>query len=380
MNTIWTILAAIVFALIGKSIGRFYAKTHLTDDTSAVLTVAALRTSLKRVGRVAIGAFLTWLVMIALSSFIAKWITVVGWIPLILMNCCLALLAGTAASLAALLDRPFRWDSIQALIDQRERLIAYLKRFIPVLFFVVVVGAASPIHAADACFFGVDLSPSVNASDSRDARTFLKNTAADSAVMFGCGRAVAVAMGCEVRFARRVWLDVPAEQSPADCSKAEPEPLTGHSRFWVFIRGIAESRKRDAVQSCEEDEKARVRKRDADRAKFAAAFESAFEASDHLGCSRITASIRDALGSGLYRAIVVTSDMVDNPTTNLRGIIVPHGTRVIIILTRPNLEYARAEISLARAAAWSRIPGVTVVTTAELRSDLWRSVLSGPSR
>lgn len=379
MNTIWTILAAVIFALIGKSIGRFYAKTHLTDDTSAMLTVAAHRASLKRVGRVAIGAFLTWLVMIALSSFIAKWITVIGWIPLILMNCCLAFLAGTAASLAGLLDRPFRWDAIQALIDQRERLIAYLKQLIPVLVFVVV-GAACSIHAADACFFGVDLSPSVSVSDSHDAVTFLKDTAADSAAMFGCGRAVAVALGCEVRFARRVWLDVPAKQPSVDCSKAEPEPLTGHSRFWVFIRGVAESRKREAVRRCEEDEEGRVRTLDADRASFAAKFESAFEASDHLRCSRITASIRDALGSGLYRAIVVTSDMIDNPTTNLRDIIVPPGTRVIIILTRPSLEYARVEDSLARAASWSRIPGVTLVTTAELRSDLWPSILAGSSR
>ena len=58
MKVFLTMLAAIVLALIGKIIGRFYAKTHLTDDTSAVLTVAAHRASLKRVGRVGHISFL----------------------------------------------------------------------------------------------------------------------------------------------------------------------------------------------------------------------------------------------------------------------------------------------------------------------------------
>jgi hypothetical protein len=403
MRTIWTILVAIAFALVGKSVGRFYAKTHLTDDTSAILTVSAHRVSLKRVGRVAIGAFLAWLVMIVLSSFIARWITIIGWAPLIVMNCCLALLAGTASSISALARRPYRWDMLQAMIEQRERLIEYLKRFLPVLIVVTMaaVGTAQPVgtaqaigtaqavgtaqvvgtaQAVDACFFGVDLSPSVNMSDAQDARKFLKTTAQESTRLLGCKRVVAVSMGCEVRFARRVWLDVPVDRPSVDCSKVEPEPLKGHSSFWEFVRGISDSRKEEAVQRCREEQTAWAQQHQADIAAFADSLDAAFANPEPQRCSRIAASIRDALDSGLYRAIVVTSDMVDNPATSLRDVVVPPGTRLIIILTRSNPAYASAQDSLARATGWSRIPGVAVVTTAELRPDLWRSVVQGPRR
>jgi hypothetical protein len=379
MKIVWTILVAVIFALVGKSIGRFRAKTHLTDDTSSILTVAALKASLKRVGHVAIGTFLGWLAMIALASFIARWIKVVGLIPLIAMNGCLALLAGTAATLGGLLSRPARWDALQAHIEQRERLIECLKRFLPLLLIVVLASFGSA-HAEDNCYFGVDLSPSVNVADQHDARAFLKRTGADGARSLGCKHVVAVAMGCDVRFAKRVWLDVPADLPAIDCAKAEPEPLEGHNRFWDFIRGIADSRKEEAVARCEAEKEARTKKHEADVAAFAEALDAAFTTSEPQRCSPITASIRDALNSGLFRAIVVASDAVDNPPASLKGIVVHVGTRVVVILARPNPTYARVEASLARGAALARIPGFTVVTTAELRPDLWRATASDSRR
>jgi hypothetical protein len=379
MKVLWTILVAIVIAVIGKSIGRMHAKNNLTDDTSAVLTHAAHRASLRRVGRVAICAFLATLLMIVLSSFIARWIKVVGLVPFVIMNCCLALLAGTSASLGRLLERPRKWQAIQDHIEQRERLIEYLKRFLPIIAFIVLTAFGSA-RAADDCFFGDDVTPSMSASDQRDAKTFLKATASAAVASFGCKHAVAVAMGCDVRFAKRIWMEVPADIPDIDCSKAEAEPLTGHSSFWDFVRGISEARKEEAVRRCEEDKAARARKHEADIATFGDSLDAAFSASGPQRCSRITDSIRDALNSGIYGTIVFVSDAIDNPPTTLNGIVVPTGSRVILILARPNPAFARVEDSLARAAAWARIPGVTVVTTAELRPDLWRSLATAGSR
>ena len=379
MKVFLTTIVAIVLALIGKIVGRFYAKTHLTDDTSAVLTVAAHRASLKRVGRVAIVTLIVALLMIALGSLIAPWIKVVGWVPFIVMNCCLGLLAGTAASLHALLRRPDKWDAIQVRIDQRKRLIEYLKKFLPVLFVAALV-AAGAAHAADSCYFGVDVSPSMNASDARDARSFMKRTAAGAAATLGCKHVVAVAIGCDVRFAKRVWLDVPSDVPDVDCSKAEADPLKGHSSFWDFVRGVAESRKEEAVRRCEADKAAAAKKHDAEVASFVESFDAAFADPAPQRCSRITASLRDALDSGMYRAIVIASDGVDNPPTSLEGLVVPVGTRVVFILARPNPAYAPVAESLARAAALARISGITVVTTAELRPDFWSSAVSGVSK
>jgi hypothetical protein len=379
MKIFLTIVVAIVLALIGKIVGRFYAKTHLTDDTSAVLTVAAHRASLKRVGRVAIVTLIVALLMIALGSLIAPWIKIVGWLPFIVMNCCLGLLAGTAASLHALLERPDKWDAIQVRIDQRKRLIEYLKKFLPV-FIVAALVAAGTAHAADACFFGFDVSPSMDVSDAHDARSFLKRTGAEAAATLGCSHVVAVAIGCEVRFAKRAWLDVPVDVPDVDCSKVEAEPLQGHSGFWDHVRAIADSRKEDAVRRCEAEKAARAAKHEAEVAAFAKMLDAAFAVSSPQRCSRITASLRDALGGEMYRAIVIVSDAVDNPPASLDGIVVPTGTRVVFILARPNPAYAPVAESLAHAAALARISGITVVTTAELRPDFWSSAVSGGSR
>ena len=378
MKVFLTILVASVFALIGKCIGWFRAKNYLTDDTSAVLTNSAHRASMRRVGRVAIVTFIVSLLMIFLGSLIARWIKVIGWAPFIVMNCCLGLLAGTAASLAALLGRPDKWDAIQVRIDQKERLIEYLKRFLPVV--VVALVAVGSAHAADACFFGFDVSPSMDVSDTHDARSFLKRTGADAAAVLGCKHVVAVAIGCEVRFAKRAWLDVPVDVPDVDCSKAEAEPLQGHSGFWDHVRAIADSRKEDAVRRCEAEKAARASKHEAEVAAFAKMLDAAFAVSSPQRCSRITASLRDALGGEMYRAIVIASDAIDNPPASLDGIVVPTGTRVVFILARPNPAYAPVAESLAHAAALARISGITVVTTAELRPDFWSSAVSGGSR
>jgi hypothetical protein len=228
--------------------------------------------------------------------------------------------------------------------------------------------------------FGIDVSASMDASDYRDARSFMKRTGADAAAVLGCKHVVAVAIGCEVRFAKRVWLDVPADVPDVDCPNAEAEPLEGHSSFWDHVRGIADSRKEDAVRRCEADKASRAAKHEREVAAFADSLDAAFAARGLERCSRITASLRDALGSDMYRAIVIASDAIDNPPASLDGILVPSGTRVFFILARPNPAYAPVAASLSKAAALARISGITVVTTAELQPGFWSSAVSGGSR
>lgn len=97
---------ALAFALIGKGVGGFLAKTYWTDNTSAQLTIEMHRHALKVTGVIALVMLALCLVMLALSGLIAPWLQYVGWIPFLALNCCMAVLAGTAGSLGRLLARP----------------------------------------------------------------------------------------------------------------------------------------------------------------------------------------------------------------------------------------------------------------------------------
>lgn len=380
MKNFWTFVVAAAFALVGKWIGRFVAKTHFTDDTSAILTVGAHRAALARVGRVAIGAFGVWVLMLCIGGLIAKWIRYVGWVPLIALNCCLALLAGTAASLAVLLGRPFRYEALQFLIDQKLRLIEYLKRFIPPIVVIALVGCVTIAHAGGDCVFGIDPTPSVNGADRAEANDYLLKTVFEATEAFGCQRLVTVVVGCDVRHARRRWIDVPPIPPPNDCAKVEPEPLSGHSQVWNFVATVVESRKDDYISECEAKQATRERDLLASRTAFLEVMKSSLIVGQRSECSRITPLAEDLLESGLYRLVVVVTDGVDNPPSSLRGIVVPDGVRVVIVLTRPNPAYARVEEGLARAAEWAKVPGVTVITVAELRPGLWRDLAARSKR
>jgi hypothetical protein len=379
MKYLWTILVALVFGLIGKGIGRVTAKTYFTDSTSKVLTVAMHRAALKKGWRGAIAAFAVWLLMLCLSSLIARWITTVGWIPLIVLNCCLGILAGTAASLAALLDRPAQWEHIQALIDERERLIKYLKRFLPIVVAVLFAGIGQALAGAD-CAVVIDPTDSVSAVDAAAGTDFLKDTIVEVASTFACQHIVTVKVGCDVRFAARTWLDVPSTASAIDCSTVAPKPLSGHSTVWGFVRGIVDFRKEEEVKLCEANNAKNKAAHDALQAAFLDEFSESVTSNDHPRCSRITELVANLAASALYSTIIVVTDAIDNPAPTLNRLSLPPGVHVILVLARPNPEYDRPGEGLARAAGWAEMPGVTVVTVPELRPDYWRATFSRTSR
>ena len=116
------------------------------------------------------------------------------------------------------------------------------------------------------------------------------------------------------------------------------------------------------------------------RQEFLESLKQSLTADQQPECSRITALVANLLESGSNRLIVVVTDALDNPPASPQTLVVPPHVRVVLILARPNPAYGRVEDGLARAAAWARVPGVTVLTTAELRSDVWRTVAGRPPR
>lgn len=367
------LLVALFFAIMGKFIGQFVAKTHFTDDTSAVLTVASHRAAFKKIGLIAICALGVSLIMLFIGGLVAKWIQWVGWIPLMALNACLALLAGTAGSLASLLGRAHRYYEIQRLIDQKKRLIEFLKRFLVVVV-VATVLFTMPASAGGAIAFAVDPTVSVNAADRAEGVAFLLKSAGDAIDLFNCDQVVTITIGCDVRHARRTWIDAPRSVPAADCSKAEPAPLTGHSKLWNRVGPVRRARKDEAVQACQEQQSLEQQKWLVSRQVFLESLKQSLAVDQQPECSRITALVANLLESGQYRLIVIVTDALDNPPASPNTLVVRPDVQVVLILARPNPGYGRVEDGLARAAQWARVPGVTVLTTAELRPDVWRTL------
>lgn len=369
---------ALVAAFVGKGVGGFIAKTYWTDNTSSQLTIAMHRHALKVAGVVALAMLALWLVMLALAGLIAPWLQYIGWIPFVGLNCCMAVLAGTAGSLGRLLARPAQFDAIQVQIDQRRRLIELLKKLFMAV--TVFIGSWTLTSAAGATLtIVVDSSRSGNADDRTAAIDYLVSTVLEATKTYRCERVMVVAAGCDVRHAHRTWLDVSATDDGLDCSKAEPEPLTGHAKFWEKLRPVVEARKAKAVTDCEQATAAKQQSRSAARAAFTESLRDAMSAPTQADCSRIVPLVDNLLQDETNRVIVVVTDAVDNPPASLKGLYVPARTHVVVILVRPNPTFASVDASLARAAEWARIPGVTVMTAEELGPDFWQS-MSGRSR
>ncbi len=138
--------------------------------------------------------------------------------------------------------------------------------------------------------------------------------------------------------------------------------------------GVKASRKAERVSECQVREAARDQEDAEAQRAFTRAFGSALRESERQGCSRIAELVKYLVRSGLHSLIVVVTDAIDNPRSDLDDLVVPPGVHVVIILCRPNPAYAAVDVGLTRAAEWARVPGVTVITAAELRSDLWRSL------
>ena len=331
------------------------------------------RHALKVAGVIALVMLALCLVMLALSGLIAPWLQYVGWIPFLALNCCMAVLAGTAGSLGRLLARPAQFDAIQVQIDQRRRLIELLKKLFMTV--TIFIGSWTFTSAASATLtIVVDSSRSGNAEDRTTAIDYLVSTVFEATKTFRCERVMVVAAGCDVRHALRTWLDVPAADDDLDCSKAEPEPLTGHAEFWEYFQPVVAARKAKEVTKCEQATAARQQSRSAERAAFTKSLRDALSARTQANCSRIVPLVDSLLRDDTNRVIVVVTDAVDNPPAKSKGLSVPNGTHVVLVLIRPNPGFASLEASLARAAEWARNPGVTVSTAAELGPEFWRSV------
>ncbi len=361
---------AMLLALAGKSCGSFLATIRLTDPGSARQTVEAHIQAARRSIIPLLAAGLLAILTFFAPSGVAPWVIAVGWIPLVALNVLLAFLAGLSASLADLLSRPKRYDEFDDEIRRRRRTRGRLQRYLTVIFVVGLSVSITFAGMADACGVFVDETDSLNAVDRDNAVAFVLDTVPHYLATTGCTWVVAGKFAGDGRFERRVWLRAPRRPRSMDCQKAEPEHLAGHVSVFEYARGVAGYLKDKVVQRCEGEQAAELRQYEDDRTTFLNRLTAALAVTPRRSFTRLTDFMKGVVDSGL-RAVVAISDGIDNPPASPRGLVVPAGTDVILILVRPNPRYATAADVLARAREWASLPRVHVVTTGELRPGLW---------
>lgn len=374
MHVLYMVLA-LLGAFMGMGLFMVFAHAELTDPLSARITIDRHLRFFRVAGRAAVAVALVNLLLFACSMFLGETMRYIGILPLVFLNICLASLSGIAGSLARILSAPHKWTLLHAEIDEITRFKEVLRKLFGKFFIVVfIVFTASLAHAGDSCAYVDDPTISVSTTDLATARAYLDTEIVDLAHAAGCRSLVRITVGCDVRHAPRTWFTIPPLPILADCVTARPAPLEGEISLLEHLRGYMEDATKKAVAACETENSRRQAKYAADVAAFRHAVASAPSPAGSDSCSRITELVRYLLARDEFSLIIVVTDLIDNPPADMRTLRVPPGTHVVVILTRPTPPYARVDDGLARAAQWARIPGITVVTVAELTPRLWTTV------
>ncbi len=366
----WLLVACILIAYAMRWIGTHVADALFVDPTSEEITV----NQLLRARRITWIVVVTFVVLVLFSFFLPTQampaFMALNFLLFLPLNLSLAFLSGIYAALGNHLALPGQYDHLCREIRQKETVIAYLSKYLTVLF--VLVAFMNVSYATDsACAGLIDMTASGNPTDRRDAVTFVRNTIFDYVEAKNCSMLVIVPFTGDGRFTRRSWIVPPRRPHETDCSLAEPAPLDGHLALYAGVRAVRDARKAEAVHACVEDQEVRRAKYTAAQRAFLALFDRAITASVTHDWSRISEMVQDILTDGRFTHVFVITDGVDNPVVDPSGLRVPPNTSVTLIVLRGELPYVTRERQSGALRAWQHVPRVTVATVGELDPSFW---------
>jgi len=329
------------------------------------------------------------------------------WVPLLAMHFAGPATAGVLSSIGFLLIYP-RWTQAQknSAHEEATKLAEFEKRLeqlarddepdpnrpddapagpgrTPVAAIVMLIGiwswagVAGSVHAGEqeACAALIDDSASLSAADRERAVEFVEDSLTEFLAAAECRWLVVGRFHEDGRWTKRDWLEVP-KAAPADCSTAQPAPLSGPNAILKDYTNVQESRKDEVVALCERERQAWQKTSEQAWRAFHEAVHSRLgtaNARSDVGTS-IVELLESLAGSGI-RVIVLITDGIDTREA-IPALELPPDVTVILLLGAPDPRYASREAVLEAAKQWQRVGGqLSTILVSELRPDLWSVLL-----
>lgn len=390
----WIVLAPASF-LLAVALARgakLIAQLWLPDPTSIARTQRRYRFAAGcSLAVAALGGVLLAMAAFAPENW-ATWILALGFVPLVLLNVGLPLTAGVLAALGEMLSKP--WEhvrlskEIEHLCRFRSRLQSYSTPYqsndakrsrigVGILLIVALAlgGSIQPAQAQHSCAMFIDETDSVEPHDRGVAIDFLEETLGEITSVFDCSSLVAGRFSDHARFAPRQWIPVPVPPQEIDCTTVDENENEAPHVLYRTFSNVTKYRRQQAIESCRRDQAEEQQQYLEQTSSFARRLRSAVEVSTPRTDrgTDIRGFLESIAESERIRVVVLVTDGLETPRRTV-GNLSLQGLTVVMVLTAPNEKYARLDEVLRAAEAWAKVPGVSVVTTAELHPSIWRDL------
>ncbi|MBI4032570.1 hypothetical protein HY374_02595 [Candidatus Berkelbacteria bacterium] len=368
-------LASLLAARAAKGLGQHVTVTRFTNPDSVKQTID---TQIRVAGKSAVIAGALLLAIMALTFFAppswSSWVSYLGGLVAFGANIALGFSAGVGGNAADILAKPTIRDNIDCQVHMKRRTRRILRKYLKaVVLATVLLGLSGISHAAEAVWvWAIDVTDSVDRAQGDAAVGQLIEIAPERAARLGADAILIVKFGQDVMLSEMIWIPVPTELALVDCSRAKPKPMLTKG-IGMLSPTQAAGRKQDAVEACS----TRLLAEQQVHAEQLQLLKERLHASTRVTPranvrTRIVPLLEWLVSRPSTVAIDVVTDGIDNSGIPLSRLQIPERVMVTFIITRPNPKRKRPTVDdvLSAAEAWSRLPGVMLMSAGEY-AGIW---------